>query len=76
MELVIAENKNRKEFLNYYKKQYKNNPLKRDSLSSLVKGLLYGKSVLCKAVDLEPVMIMENNKILMICILAYAHQNG
>lgn len=74
MELVIAENKNRQEFLNYYKKQYKNNPLKRDSLSSLVKGLLYGKSVLCKAVDLEPIIIMENNKILMICILAYAHR--
>nr|WP_312579861.1 hypothetical protein [Sedimentibacter sp.] len=74
MELVIARNKGRKEFLNYYKKQYKNNPLKRDSLSSLVKGLLYGKSVLCKAVDLEPVMIMENNEIIMICILAHAHR--
>ena len=72
MELVI--NKNRKEFLNFYKKQYLNNPLKRDSLSGLLKGLLYGKSELCKSVDLETLMVMEKNKILMICILAHAHR--
>jgi len=72
MELIKVDNKNRKAFLNYYKKRYLNNPLKRDSLSDLVKGLLYGKSELCKSVFLEPLMIMENNEIIMICILAYA----
>lgn len=74
MELIIAENKNKKKFLRFYKKQYLNDPLKRDSLSGLVKGLLYGKSELCKSVDLEPLIVMENDKILMICILAYAHR--
>lgn len=72
MELVI--NKSRKLFLDFYKKQYLNNPLKRDSLSGLLKGLLYGKSELCKSVDLESLMVMENKKILMICILAHARR--
>jgi len=74
MELVKVDYKNRKAFLNFYKKRYLNNPLKRDSLSDLVKGLLYGKSELCKSVFLEPLMIMENNEIIMICIMAHAHR--
>lgn len=74
MKLVDVDNKNRKAFINFYKKQYLNNPLKRDSLSGLVKGLIYGKSELCKSVDLEPLMVMDNNKIVMICILAFAYR--
>lgn len=74
MNLVVVDSKNKKAFLKFYKKQYVNNPLKRDSLSGLVKGLLYGKSELCKSVDLEPLIVMEKNKIIMICILAYAHR--
>jgi len=74
MELVRVDKQNRKLFLNFYKKRYLNNPLKRDSLSDLVKGLLYGKSELCKSVFLEPLMIIENKKIIMICILAHAHR--
>ncbi|MDD2494230.1 MAG: hypothetical protein PHE29_03465 [Tissierellia bacterium] len=63
-----------KKFLNYYKKQYLNNPLKRDSLSSLLKGLIYNKSEMCKSVDLEPVAVVDKGKIVMICLLAYAHR--
>lgn len=74
MKIVNVDKKNRKEFLKYYKNQYLNSDLKRDSLSGLVRGLLYKKSELCKSVDLEPLMVMENNKIIMICILAYAHR--
>lgn len=74
MKLVGVDNKNRKTFINFYKKQYLNNPLKRDSLSGLVKGLIYGKSELCKSVDLEPLMVVDNNKIVMICILAFAYR--
>lgn len=74
MELIRVENKNRKDFFNFYKKQYRNNSLKRDSLSSLLKGLLYGKSSLCESVDLEPLMVIDKNKIIMICLLAHAHR--
>lgn len=72
--IYVDDNNNKKEFLKFYKKQYLDNPLKRDSLSGLVKGLLYGKSELCKSVDLEPLMVMESNNIVMICILAYAYR--
>jgi hypothetical protein len=74
MELTKVYEKDRKTFLDYYKKQYLNHPLKRDSISGLLKGLLYGKSELCKSVYLEPLMVTDNHKIIMICILAYAHR--
>lgn len=74
MRLAGVYEKDRKVFLNYYKKQYLNNPLKRDSMSGLLKGLLYGTSELCRSVDLEPLMVTDNHKIIMICVLAYAHR--
>lgn len=74
MELVKVIDRNKKTFLNFYRSQYLNNPLKRDSLSGMLKALLYGKSELCKSVELEPLMVVENNKIIIICILAFAHR--
>jgi len=74
MKLINVDDKNRKTFLNFYKKQYLSNPLKRDTLSGLLKGLLYGKSELCKSVDLEPLIVMDKDKISMICVLAFAHR--
>ena len=72
MELVKINDKNKKTFLDFYKSQYLNHPLKRDSLSGMLNNLLYGKSELCKSVELEPLMVVENNKIIMICMLAFA----
>lgn len=74
MELVRVDAQKRKTFLNFYKKQYLNHPLRRDSMSGLLKGLLYGKSELCKSIDLEPLMVTDGDKIIMICMLAYAHR--
>ncbi|MGD9566710.1 MAG: hypothetical protein AB7V48_00040 [Sedimentibacter sp.] len=74
MELVKINDKNKKMFLDFYRSQYLNNSLKRDSLSGMLNNLLYGKSELCKSVELEPLMVMENNKIIMICMLAFAHR--
>ncbi len=62
------------EFLSFYKKQYLNNPLKRDSMSGMLKGLLWGKSQLCRSVELEPLMVTDGDRIIMICLLAYAHR--
>lgn len=74
MKLVKVNDKNKKVFLNFYRSQYLNHPLRRDSLSGMLKALLYGKSELCKSVDLEPLMVMESDKIIMICMLAFAHR--
>ncbi|MBK5263513.1 MAG: hypothetical protein JJE17_13260, partial [Peptostreptococcaceae bacterium] len=74
MELIKADGKNRKIFLDFYRSQYVNNPLRRDALSDLVKGLIYGKLELCKSLELEPYLVMDYNKIIMICLLAYAHR--
>lgn len=74
MKLISVTKQHRKEFINFYKSQYSNSSLKRDSLSGMLKGLLYERSELCKSVDLEPLMVIDNNNILMICLLAYAHR--
>lgn len=74
MKLVLVNNENKRKMLDFYKKQYLNNPLKRNSLYGLFKGLVTGKSELCKSTDLEPLMVMDGERIIMICILAYAHR--
>ncbi len=74
MKLVKVDHSNKKNFIKFFEDRYLNNPLKRNSMSSLVKGLLYNKSIMCKSVDLEPLMIEESGKIIMICILAFAHR--
>jgi len=40
----------------------------------MLKGLLYGKSELCKSIELEPLMVVKNGKIIMICMLAFAQR--
>lgn len=72
MQLIHVDNKNVKSFYDFYKKQYLNNDLKRNSMSGLLKGLLNGKSEMCKSVYLEPLMVENEGNIIMICILAQA----
>ena len=74
MKLVRVDHSNKKNFIKFFEDRYLNNPLKRNSMSSLVKGLLYGKSIMCKSVDLEPLMVEDKGSIIMICILAHAHR--
>ena len=74
MELITVGKDKRKVFLEFYKKQYLNNDLKRDTLSGMLKSLLYGNSELCSSVDIEPVMVVDNNEIIMISVLAHAQR--
>ena len=74
MELITVNKENRKDFLDFYRKQYINNELKRDVLSGMVKNILYGKSKLLSSVDIDPLMIVDNNEITMVSLLAYARR--
>jgi hypothetical protein len=74
MELIIAKNDNIKNFLEFYKKQYLNHDLKRDTLSGMLKNILFGRSVLNKSVDIEPVMVVNNEEIIMAALLAHAER--
>ena len=74
MELISVTADNRKDFLKFYKKQYLNSDLKRDTMSGLLRNLLTGKSELCKSVDTEPLMIVDKNEITMISVLAHAQR--
>lgn len=73
MRLLVANDEGlRRQFLTYYEKRYIQDPLKRNSLSGLLKALLRGTSVMCRSAYLEPVMVEEAGKILMIALLAQA----
>lgn len=74
MELVRADEKDKKIFIKFYEDRYLNDPLKRNSMSSTLKALLSGKSQMCKSVDLEQLMVVEDGRIIMICVLAHAHR--
>ena len=74
MELITVNKNNIKDFLNFYKNQYLNNDLKRDTLSGMLKSLLYGKSEICKSVDIRPLMIVHKDEITMISVLAHAQR--
>ncbi|WP_409228097.1 hypothetical protein [Gudongella sp. SC589] len=70
--LVHADSKKlKKKFLDFYKFQYRNNPLKRDSMSGLLKGILFDRSKLSKAVKAHPVLVMDGEEIIIIAVLAH-----
>lgn len=71
MELRHVEKEDLKGFISFYEKRYLDSPLRRNSMSGLLRDLLYGKSVMCKSARLEPLMIMDGDKLVMICVLAY-----
>lgn len=72
IELIRVGKDNRKEFVKFFKDRQTKNPLRRDTLSGLVKDILYGRSALCGSAYLEPVMVKKNGTIVMVCILAHA----
>lgn len=74
MNLVIVSDSNKKNFIKFYEDRYLHNINKRNTMSTVLKALLYDKSVMCKSVDIEPVMVVENDRIIMIAILAYAYR--
>lgn len=61
-------------FINFYERRYLTDPLKRNSMSGLLKSLLKGKSVICKSSYLEPVMVEDEGRITMIALLAYVER--
>lgn len=74
MKLINVDNTNKKEFIKFYEERYLNNTIKRNSMSNILKGLLSGKSEICKSLDIEPLMIKKDERIIIIYILAFAYR--
>lgn len=71
MKLEFVNNARPKAFINFYEKRYLTDPLKRNSMSGLLKNLLNGKSVMCRSAYFEPVMVQDKGKIIMIALLTH-----
>ena len=70
--LVQADTKKlKRELLDFYKAQYRDHPLKRDSMSGLLEGILFEKSQLSKAVKAHPLMVMDGEEIIIAALLAH-----
>lgn len=75
MRLITADTvKLKNRLLRFYKEQYKRDPLRRDSMSGLLKGLLKGSSVMTKSAFIEPVIVEDEGKALMVALLAQAER--
>lgn len=74
MELIRVDKSNSKEFIRFYEDRYLRDPLKRNSMSTILKGLLKGSYSICKSTDIEPLMVKKDDEIIMICVLAHAHR--
>ena len=73
MELFIADSKKLKSrFVSFYLDQCRKDPLRRDSMSGLLRGLLYKESVMAASAYLEPLLVVDEDKIVMATILAQA----
>lgn len=73
MDLIIGDTRKLKmELLNFYKNQYKENPLARNTMSGLLKDILFGNSIMSKSIEIIPLLVVENNKIYLTCLLAHA----
>lgn len=73
MELVISNSKKQKRaLLKFYKSQYLNHPLKRDSFSGLLKGILFETSVMSHSIKTLPLVVKDGETIIMSCVLAKA----
>lgn len=69
--LIQANNKKLKtQLLKFHKKQYLEDPLKRDSMSGLLSGILFEKSQMSKAVKAFPILVKEGEDILLTAVLA------
>ncbi len=71
MKLEFVNKARAKAFINFYEKRYLTDPLKRNSMSGLLKNLVNGKSEMCRSAYLEPVMVEDEGKILMIALLTH-----
>lgn len=75
MTLVECQSmKDRKALLKFYKGQYVSHPLRRDSMSGLLKAILYERSVMNASIKIKPLMVKEGNEVVMGCVLAKAHR--
>ena len=52
-----------KDYIHFTKSLYKDNPFYRDSMTSVLKDILYKKSIFSKDKDIIPVMVKENDEI-------------
>lgn len=71
MKLEFVTRAKVKAFIDFYEKRYLIDPLKRNSMSGLLKNLLKGKSEMCRSAYLEPVMVEDKGQILMIALLTH-----
>lgn len=70
MEIKHVDKHSINDYIRFCKSIYKNNIYYRDTMSIVVKSILNGRAEICKSSITVPIMVIENGKILAICIFA------
>lgn len=69
MEIKIARQKDYREFIDFQRKLLRGDSNYRDLQSRTVRALLFGKAAILKGAWISPLMIMEGEELLGVCIL-------
>lgn len=73
MDIIKCGSNNYKEYLRFVDTVYKDIPSYKNTTHTLLKLFLMGKGKLHKWADVDPVMIIKNNKIVAVCMYIHAH---
>ena len=70
MRIEVVDRSSIKDYLAFCKKVYTNNVYYRDSMSTILKSILTGKAQICKSSMVLPVMVLDSEKVVAVCIFA------
>ncbi len=70
MRIEIVDRASIKDYMAFCKEVYTNDAYYRDSMSTILKSILMGKAQICKSSTVVPVMVVDSNKIVAVCIFA------
>lgn len=74
LQIVEVRGSDKRKYLNFYKKIQRHNKLGKDSLSILLKNLLYKKATILQSTEFASYIIYRDKKIAMIFSLALANE--
>jgi len=70
VEIKVVDKTSINDYLALCKEVYKNNIYYRDSMSSVLKGILKGNSLICQSSVIKPILVVDHGKVVAACTFA------
>lgn len=70
MEIKAVDKSSINDYLALCKEVYKNNIYYRDSMTTVLKGILKGSSLICESSEIKPILVVDHGKVVAACTFA------